>query len=51
MFTINKKNLLILLLNFPDLFEKMRIKEYNQFENEIKNIIDKKIKAEFEFLF
>ena len=48
MFAINKKNLLILLLNFPDLFEKMRIKEYNKFKNGIKNIMDKKIKAEFE---
>ena len=48
MFAVNKKNLLILLLNFPDLFEKMRIKEYNKFKNGIKNIMDKKIKAEFE---
>jgi hypothetical protein len=39
---INKKILLILFLNFPDLFEKMRIKEYNKFKNGIKNIMDKK---------
>ena len=47
MFAINKKSLLILLLNFPDLFEKMRIKEYNKFKNGIKNIMDKKLKSEF----
>ena len=47
MFAINKKSLLILLLNFPDLFEKIRIKEYNKFKNGIKNIMDKKLKSEF----
>ena len=45
MFAINKKNLLILLLNFPDLFEKMRFKEYNKVKNGIKNIMDKKNKS------
>ena len=36
MFMIDKKNLLILLMNFLDLFEKMIIKKYNKFKMALK---------------